>query len=190
MKGGCQNISYCIVQGENLPNYSDCSAKISILLNSPLFLRRKEELSLMIPHAISEETFMATSENWNKRVRIEYLTTFSAFPFQGSLTGCFLSISWRFLAQVNTPGHHRGWTEAFEPSFIFQSRQKKIHISNSQCEIFSQHRVLAGAQRVAVKPRYFLATSVTPACSRLLFWSHLCDAFVLYSAVRLRGLNF
>ena len=37
--------------------------------NSPLFLRRKQELSLMIPHAISEETFMTTSENWSDFIK-------------------------------------------------------------------------------------------------------------------------
>ena len=33
--------------------------------NSPHFLRMKPELSLMIPHAISQKTFITTSENCN-----------------------------------------------------------------------------------------------------------------------------
>merc|ERR1719378_44281 len=42
---------------------------------TPLFLRRKQELSLMIPHAISEETFMVTSlVEVNQAIKATYRT--------------------------------------------------------------------------------------------------------------------
>ena len=62
---GGDHEAFVVSSGGNLDfNIAKVQLKSS-WCNSPLFLRMKPELSLMIPHAISLKTFITTSENCN-----------------------------------------------------------------------------------------------------------------------------